>query len=117
METTEALIAFCTDTVMKYRLESGQGAGLRTLNLTGLWSVPRNPLGRPVTRGAPHRLILGSANYCLASSLITWMIGQNAPSANMKMIGNWEERLIHQTDVLPFRGTSRGWRNKLTRTL
>lgn len=40
----------------------------------------------------------------------SWLMGQNAPSGSLQMMENWE-RLIHQMVMLPFRGTSRGWRS------
>jgi len=44
------------------------------------------------------------------------MMKQSVPSASLLMIQNQKERLIHQKAVLPFRGTSTGWRNGPTET-
>lgn len=47
--------------------------------------------------------------YCLTSSLMTQRVGQNVPSGILQLIQDWEELLIHQMVVLPFRGTLTDW--------
>lgn len=61
---------------------------------------------RPVPSSTPQVSILGQ--YCAASSLMMWTMGQSAPSANSQMIQNREGWLIYQLVVLPIRGTSTG---------
>jgi len=40
--------------------------------------------------------------YCLTSSLMTWMMWHSAPSASLLMILNWEKCLKHWMALLLF---------------
>lgn len=46
-------------------------------------------------------------------SLVNWIKGQQISLGSLLMTQNWEEWLIHERVVLPFRGTLTGWRNGL----
>ena len=41
----------------------------------------------------------------------TWTMGQSTPLARSQRIQNWDDLLMHQTVVLPVRGTPTSWRN------
>lgn len=51
---------------------------------------------------------------CLASSLVTWMMGQGTPSISLLIIHNREKWLIQERVVLLSRGVLTGWSNGLT---
>lgn len=42
----------------------------------------------------------------------TWMIGQSAPTASLRMMWQWEEWLAEEMAVLPLRGTAIDWGNR-----
>lgn len=65
-----------------------------------------NSSWRLVTTGVLRGLILGQ--YYLTSSLITWMMGQNAPLTSLQEMQDWEEWLMTCSVVPPFRGTCMG---------
>lgn len=66
---------------------------------------------RSATAGILQGLIPGKVG--LASSSMTWTMRQTVLSARV-MIHTWEEWLMHQMDVLPFRGASAHWRDGVT---
>lgn len=57
---------------------------------------------------------LGINTEPIADSQMTWMMGQNVPSATVEMTQNWEEWLMYPKVMLPFRGTSTQWWNGVT---
>lgn len=67
---------------------------------------------RPDSSGVPQGWYW--IQYCLTSLLINFMMGQNAPSTSLQRIQNREEVFMHHLVVLPFRGTSTGWRNGMS---
>ena len=96
---------------------NGHWGGLKTgwtVNPKGLWSAVWSLAGGQSLVVYPSAWYWGQ--YCLTSSLMTWMIGQSASSASLQMMRNWEEQLIHHMIVLPCKGTSTGWRNGQTGT-
>lgn len=44
-------------------------------------------------------LVVVGVQYCLTSSFMIWMMGKNAPSANLQMLENCEKCLIDQMGV------------------
>jgi len=58
---------------------------------------------RPVTGGVVRDQYW--AQPCSTYSSMNWMTGQSVPSTSLLMTQNWEDWLIHQKAVLPFRET------------
>lgn len=85
------------------RWQGGLKTGWMTRPVVGKWLVVY-PRGR--YRG----------QYCITSSLVTWMMAKCVPSASSQKIWNQEECLVRPRGVVAFRGTCTGSRNGLTGT-
>lgn len=59
------------------------------------------------------QLLVLNPRDCLVCSLVTWLVGQGAPSTSLLVVQNWGEWLVQQRVLLPSRRTLTGERNRL----